>query len=181
MGQEAECRSSNDVIWCILSYGGEIEHILINYTMLAVQIAVNLKLYSDTSIEATPEERRHRALQHVLAFLFVWAFQLSLCAVVGCSGISIVWNAMAGWVLAGTTPDPANRGFIVLLLPAVCVDAFYMITTEAMTTVAHICAILLGAGLYAGVYRSSCGRAQATGVQEDADDHKSTLMRGVHE
>jgi hypothetical protein len=108
---------------------------------------------------------------------FAVAFQIGLCLGLQCSGISIVWCAMAGWMvraivrrhngpstnngcssceLWNNNIDSLNNGndycgkLVVHL--ALFSDAagivYYAVTAEAITTVAHVCALVMGATLY---------------------------------
>ena len=54
---------------------------------------------------------------------------------------------MAGWVLSAAY-SYEQIGLLPLLLPSLAVDAYYAVTAEGITTVAHLCAVLLGAGLH---------------------------------
>lgn len=111
----------------------------------------------------------------------VIAFQIVLCLIVECVGISIIWCAIFGWILVevacgrgiggaasnDTEPDrqaetsntsPTCVGYgnlssrcsciAVVASTILCVDlaaiVYYAVTAPAITTVAHICAILMG-------------------------------------
>jgi hypothetical protein len=123
---------------------------------------------------------------------FAVAFQIGLCLGLQCSGISIVWCAMAGWMVRAIVrrqngPSTNNNsttahgnaflrlfggccscelwnnnidslnngndycGKLVVQL-ALFSDAagivYYAVTAEAITTVAHVCALVMGATLY---------------------------------
>ena len=109
----------------------------------------------------------------------VIAFQIVLCLIVECVGISIIWCAILGWILAevtcgiggaassdtepvrqaetSNTASPTCIGFgnlssrcscIAVASAILCVDLaailYYAFTAPAITTVAHICAVLMG-------------------------------------
>jgi hypothetical protein len=166
---------------------------------------------SDQNNTARAVRKRH-VWCAVASFFFVVTFQIVLCLVLACSGISIVWCAMLGWIiseerstlvtnqflqqqqvvsirhdgnqsqseLAGGTdmaseddatmsltafmrdrqiaePSPINVTSIVakkqarkrLIVFVVFVDSasivYYGVVAEPITTVAHACAIVLGA------------------------------------
>jgi hypothetical protein len=85
---------------------------------------------------------------------FTTAFQIGLCLGVHCSGISIIWCAVAGWMigccLVRQKINNSKHTFfltIPLLLDAMGI-VFYAFTAEGITTVAHVCAIALGIIMY---------------------------------
>jgi signal transduction histidine kinase len=88
----------------------------------------------------------------VLLWAFFVVFQLALCLLlVNCTGISVVWNANAGAlvVFALRSLEPELRAFRLELVAfivslALLVDAYYVAAAEALTTIAHIAAIVLG-------------------------------------
>jgi hypothetical protein len=106
------------------------------------------------------------------ALVFVAAYQINLCLLVGCSGISIIWSACAGWIFSegrrracilgdsessvteasssSSASSPWNRHIPLLVCEQVILAAdglaiiYYGCVTEAITTIAHLCAILMG-------------------------------------
>ncbi len=118
-----------DQIACILSYNGTVPDTVLNYAILSAH------LYA----ERISTSRRSTATT-LSCFLFVVVFQIVLCLVVGCSGISIIWCACLGWQYRQL---PLWLGILdgLLLL-------YYAVTAEWITTVAHACAIVMGQGLY---------------------------------
>jgi hypothetical protein len=98
------------------------------------------------------------------SLFFSIAFQIGLCLVLHCAGISIVWCAALGWMLVGMRqqqmqqqqqPHIIHRDCISYedcwLFPLVCDMAgilYYAVTAEPITTVAHACAIAMGAILF---------------------------------
>ena len=150
-------------IYCIISYHGSATDVVINYILLLINLIAcvraavvesrqNNDIYTHkktedgvtTTTTSTIKTARHR----VCAFLFVWIFQVGLCLLladladdgVGCAGISIVWCAMFGWSWRETTRS------LPLLLTALNVTAvaYYAVTEAAITTVAHLCAFVMG-------------------------------------
>ena len=74
-------------VWCILTYDGSSTDIIINYTMLAINLLI------------TAFVNRHQGVLwwvNVLLTAFLFAFQIVLCLVIGCMGISVVWSAQFG-------------------------------------------------------------------------------------
>jgi hypothetical protein len=151
-----------------LTYEGKTFGIVLNYTVLAV----NVVACAIVTITATNYPRR-RQLQRKLfaaaALAVVSAYQVALCLLVGCSGISIVWAACAGWTLSeGRLQAVCLRAHgdhdertmwckrHLALRPwqyaVIAVDAativYYAMDTDLddaiLSTTAHLCAILLG-------------------------------------
>ena len=97
-------------VFCILAYDGSTKDIILNYTLLTLNIAVAWQsvcgnrgnvigsgdIYGTTHSSAPVEGLRLRAF---LSLLFVIMFQIILCLLVGCTGISIIWCAIGGWIL----------------------------------------------------------------------------------
>ena len=95
------------------------------------------------------------------SLFFVVFFQIILCLILGCNGISIVWCAMMGWETSTTHQITRERnhtegaypsetavriidlGRTVIILDVLAIF-YYTITAEAITTIAHICAVILG-------------------------------------
>jgi hypothetical protein len=100
----ADQRGLPDQIVCILAYDGVGVDVIINYVLLAANLAVCVAQLKSGVIhrEGTPHEQprqsRGRVVKAVAALVFVAAFQLLLCLAVGCVGISIIWCAMMGWI-----------------------------------------------------------------------------------
>lgn len=143
---------------CILSYSGSSVDIAINYIVLVINLVwcvIALSLH-------TKDIERSTALRNfaISALAFVFLFQIGLCLLVHCAGISIMWCAMGGWVISERkrlkeTSDQElsrwratsiNMETLVVLLD-VGVIMYYAIEAEVITTVAHICAVILGATL----------------------------------
>lgn len=163
-----ECTDSGIIkrIGCILTYGGAWTDIGINYSLLALNL-VSCWTTTTRLVGSTTKSR-----SGALSFVFVSCFQVGLCFIVGCSGISIIWCACLGWELHQrrrckvTDDDEENatsglRTFIqknpissvVFALDSVGI-LYYFFTTELITTIAHGCAIVLGALLSSLSFRS---------------------------
>lgn len=149
-----EC-SSNDTsvlsrIGCILTYGGGARDIAINYALFILNSVWCCRVAVMATASATPNTRKSYYTSSAISLLFVVAFQITLCLILGCSGISIIWCAQAGWIVHHRyhqTHSQAHRipkaeiGVVVVDVLAIL---YYATTTEAITTVAHFCAIMLG-------------------------------------
>lgn len=129
-------------VWCILTYDGSVVDIVINYAMLAVNLWITLLV------------NQREGLQRWL-FLplttFLFAFQVILCLVIGCMGISVVWSALFGYYVVLVAyggerlilKEQVAFWFGVFTTLVTCV--YYLVTDEFITTVAHLCAALMGA------------------------------------
>ena len=119
---------------CVLTYGNRAGDpkldIGINYTLLFATAAL--------FIFGGPPKRRAAMLS------FFAAFQLGLCYVIGCAGISIIWCACAG---GGALDHHSGRRLVAFRVVAVAVVAallWYALTAEAITDIAHVCALTMG-------------------------------------
>ena len=119
---------------CVLTYGNRAGDpkldIAINYTLLFATAAL--------FIFGGPPKRRAAMLS------FFAAFQLGLCYVIGCAGVSIIWCACAG---GGALDHHSGRRLVAFRVVAVAVVAallWYALTAEAITDIAHVCALTLG-------------------------------------
>lgn len=141
-----ECGTTGAIfarVVCIASYSVNQFDSSLNYALLGVTV---MAFFDRLGSHALP----------LLAFyLFI---QFALCLGLGCSGISIVWCACLGSSLVRPTGS-----FSIALTAALAVDAgaiaYYAITADIITTVAHTCA--LGMGMlcaYSADYLSSCHR-----------------------
>ena len=159
-----ECSSSSDIlshIGCILTYGGNSTDIAINYS-LVVMNSVWCCFVALTTADSVPNHNRRRLYHtsNVMALIFVVVFQVVLCLMVGCSGISIIWCAQAGWVVhqryyshrfllanhesQAMVANVPKTELCVLGIDFLAI-LYYAVLTEPITTIAHFCALLLGA------------------------------------
>ena len=149
---------------CILTYSGAIEHIWINYLTLSVTLAVALDRTRCISSQMPDSTLRFKWLWASLtAFVGVILFQIILCWILGCAGISIVWCAVTGWIINerrrrrqhreetddsrphATEDNRADSCEDIILAIVFCVLVYYAVTAAVITTVAHFCALVLGA------------------------------------
>ncbi len=119
---------------CVLTYGNRTGDprfdIAINYTLLFATAAL--------FIFGGPPKRRGAMI------LFFAAFQLGLCYVIGCAGVSIIWCACAG---GGALDHHRGLRLVAFRFVAVAVVAallWYALTAEAITDIAHVCALTMG-------------------------------------
>jgi hypothetical protein len=149
---------------CILTYDGTTRDIVLNTFLLAVNVVV-CSITTASNAHYGTIRGIQRKLFAACALVFVAAYQIILCLIVGCSGISIIWCACAGWILnegrrrscmgdSGSNVSEASSRWNhhitlllwerVMLAADVVVIIYYGYVAEAITTVAHICAILMG-------------------------------------
>ena len=83
-------------MYCILSYAGSTDDIALNYTLLVISTCAAyflLKQYSNSMSTSFASINRSSSYQSdaFVALLGVVGFQIGLCLVLGCSGVSIIW------------------------------------------------------------------------------------------
>ena len=153
-----------DRVVCILTYGGSsATDIVLNYCTIAINLVCCILIVgSKTTDKKSHEEKRLGAF-----LLFVVVFQISLCLAVGCSGVSVIWCAMGGWIASQrlraigtvTVTTPANYHLLQLqnrqqplvyfsytvMVCDAAVVLYYFFAVPFITTIAHICAVVMGA------------------------------------
>lgn len=158
-----DCPIGKVDVGCILSYDGDVNACIINYVMLTFQLCVNgVYLYScmkkyNSILNISKNVRKRCVIFQCIALLFTFLFQVVLCIFVGCSGVSIVWNVMVGFLLfdiyinvttyslfSNENESYEKQIFILLCLPAFITDVFYAVTADLLTSLAHLCALALG-------------------------------------
>uniref|UniRef100_A0A7S4SI48 Uncharacterized protein n=1 Tax=Ditylum brightwellii TaxID=49249 RepID=A0A7S4SI48_9STRA len=85
-----------DRIGCILSYAGSTTDISINYSLILANMFLAIRLMTNSRYDRCAAEK---ILYAILGFTFVVLFQIVLCLIVGCVGVSIIWCAICGWIL----------------------------------------------------------------------------------
>jgi len=152
-----ECSKTNlfKKLQCILLYDGSRSDILTNYPLLFINaFAVScLRLQMCRQIPPAHACRYHQYL--ICASLFVLFFQVILCLILGCAGISITWAACAGWLTSeiyffgSLIISPCSSYLIYgLALSSVTLDSmviiYYALLSPPITTIAHLLAVLMG-------------------------------------
>jgi hypothetical protein len=163
-----ECTNGTLIVrtGCILTYQGSQRDIVLNYALLVANVLV-CSITTASNAHYGASRGLERKLVASGALVFVAAYQINLCLLVGCSGISIIWSACAGWIFSegrrracmlgdsGTSAteassSPWNRHITLLVWERfmlafdILVIIYYACVTEPITTVAHLCAILMG-------------------------------------
>lgn len=131
-------------IACIISYGGRPRDAVINYFILLLNVSFWVANHGHTGRRSPQFYRaRHRQVGAAASLGFVTIFQICLCLLVGCFGISIVWCACVGWFLLDTVFISLRATWIVMSMNGIAIG-YYALATAWITTVAHFCAIVLG-------------------------------------
>lgn len=157
MKQECMNGTVGGRLGCILSYDGSKPDIIINYLLLLINLiwcVVAFRFHS----QQEPERASKLRLFAIFSLVGVVAFQIGICWILGCMGISLIWCATAGWMaserqrlkereeLNVTTLRWSQVELFVIVLDTGAI-VYYAFVSEAITTVAHICALILGAML----------------------------------
>ena len=125
------------------TYSGTTFHMLINYGLIVLTLLPLILLSKTEKIKPWH-----------FAFIFSFLFQIFLWFFPGAEGVSVVWCAMAGFGLMHLLK---NRLAITMakyqlvgisLFPALIGNVYYAVTFPLITTIAHVCAVLMGMGLY---------------------------------
>ena len=181
-GEEVSCADGNVMnrIGCILSYGGDVQDTILNYFMILLNLLYCIKIlfYCRRNLQEDDKDaHRLHKMCALASLIFVVIFQIGLCLGVACSGVSIIWCSMGGWIMserryileesstaggegnatAATSTDnisSSNRSMVVeglkyfgkfVIFCDTIVIIYYAVVSERITTVAHICALVLGA------------------------------------
>ena len=91
-------------IGCIVTYGGSTLDMAINYTLLTLNVSTLVYWWLWVAVPHQQQQTFRNYQQHEVAIpmaslVFTIAFQIGLCLILACSGISIVWCACVGWYL----------------------------------------------------------------------------------
>ena len=131
----------------ILTYDGSFENVLINYTMVVVT------LYTLLLLQPISQLPRY-SLFILISSVFLVTYQIGVCLVVQCVGISIVWSAYSGMIYtilhdhARRSEDPIDENILfqvrLQFLGVLSVWMYYLFVEEIITTIAHILAFILG-------------------------------------
>jgi hypothetical protein len=165
---ECSVGSLSERTGCILSYDRTWKDVAINYALLTLNAAM---CYIILKYQVNPRIIKFRLA--MASFVAVIVFQIVLCLLVKCAGISIVWCACAGWIMAerrhvidtvnlakenittgdslmSTVASPIDWVMTmerVVILIDVGAIIYYAIVQEPITTVAHLLAMILGSTL----------------------------------
>mmetsp|Transcript_38007 Transcript_38007/g.92109 ORF Transcript_38007/g.92109 Transcript_38007/m.92109 type:complete len:213 (+) Transcript_38007:173-811(+) len=197
--EEFECTAGSipSKTQCILTYGGSERDIIINYALVAINLFICIKALVIHNNSVLDKFYRHATW----ALAFVVLFQIVLCLILGCSGISIIWCSMAGWIMSqrrqmirsgvdednnGDSLSQENRtaassitheklskmGQWAILLDLGAI-VYYLVVSEFIATVAHGCALVMGACLselankHSGVTTRTTTETSTSGTNEE--------------
>ena len=113
------------------------------------------------AVSALCENKDEKRANTLYAVFIVFLFQIGLCLLVHCYGISLVWCAMGGWIvserkrLRGRLQNGDLSAFrssavgveMSVVLMDISAIVYYAFVSPFITTVAHVCALILGATL----------------------------------
>lgn len=143
----------NKTVIGILTYYGRTDDTILNYTSLTCSTVALATLCYHLQVQYEGSTRH----VWIPLTLFLLLFQVGLCLVLSCSGISIIWSSEIGfcwYFLPVFFTEQAEKSHTRLLpltlvglssLLASSLWIYYYTTAELLTTVAHACAVLLGA------------------------------------
>jgi hypothetical protein len=128
----------------ILTYDYCDKHFLINYSLILL-------------LQATVLVHKIPAKIVACSTIYLWAFQIILCLIVGCVGVSVVWSAQLGilihhrWhrfrgksTLHEEVPLWSGILFYFSLVVGFTAWIYYAVTWEPITSLAHFCAVIMG-------------------------------------
>ncbi|MBD1366386.1 hypothetical protein IDJ77_21415 [Mucilaginibacter sp. ZT4R22] len=125
------------------TYAGEVKHIVVNYLMLLITI-LPIVMYGSA--------RQAKIKRAAFWVLFVMAaFQVFLWFAVAAVGISVTWCALGGVNFVTVLKYKESRIplYYISILAAVIAIIYYAFTLQPEVTVAHLAAVILGAGPFA--------------------------------
>ena len=151
---------------CIVTYGGSVKDIWINYITLLLTLMTSAWRAKRIVLSVRPDKvvQFRWMVVTTLSLIGLVFFQVALCWLVGCSGISIIWCAVAGWIInerkhhaqpADAGRPAGSRTFLdasedLTLTFILVVLIYYAVTATFITSVAHFCALILGTLLSRG-------------------------------
>lgn len=175
---ECHCGNFGVRLGCILTYNGSTQDMVINYLLVVVNLAYCVgAMLATTTRQQGDQQQQQQKWFALTALCFVVVFQIGICLMVGCSGVSIIWCALCGWIMSErrrqglnridssnttTTNGDDNDDYVGNVMfhasrlenwekGVVCLDVllivYYAMALPFITTVAHVCALILGAVL----------------------------------
>ncbi len=146
----------------ILTYEGSAKDIILNYVaffintiaLAAVCIGSARSRCGENGSRKQPTISNHSTW--LLITLFLVFFQIFLCSViVRCVGISVVWSAQCSFSLLkflSLQNSFSKKSLFAAILISTSLSLalwiYYLIVSDLLTTIAHICSFFLGLALY---------------------------------
>jgi hypothetical protein len=135
----------------ILTYNESLSDIYINYFLILVTFTTLLTIPSSMN---SPYYKYYL----IISTLFLIMYQITLCLIVGCVGVSIVWSAYSGMsyclLLHNDKYKIVNFQFqhkfliYIQFMIVILTWLYYYFMEEIITSIAHILAFLLGMGIH---------------------------------
>tara|TARA_B100001093_G_scaffold324149_1_gene309301 strand:- start:119 stop:541 length:423 start_codon:yes stop_codon:yes gene_type:complete len=122
---------NNDIIK-ILTYWDDLSQVIINYSMLIIVI---LYLLFD----------KYNKISDIYIVIGLFVFQILLCLLVNCEGISVIWNALTSYIFMRHLRNNSftiKKDILFIIIPAFFVNLYYI--NDLNATIAHIISIILG-------------------------------------
>jgi hypothetical protein len=125
------------------TYAGEVKHIVVNYLMLLITI-LPIVMYGSAG-----QAKIKRAAFWVLFIMA--AFQVFLWFAVAAVGISVTWCALGGvnFVTVLKYREYRRPLYYISIVATVIAIVYYAFILQKEVTVAHLAAVILGAGPFA--------------------------------
>jgi hypothetical protein len=149
--------SGGDLIICILTYNNYQIDVYLNY--IAIVLASLSLILTVMLLNKRKYSVMIRYVSWIGTIFGLFSFQIGLCVAVNCAGVSVIWSALAGFTpflffniqyfdemaydkayyVAGITTS-----LYISELYSIVLWIYYAVVASFITTVAHLCAIILG-------------------------------------
>ena len=158
LGTQKNCEGSGiSLVHCILSYNDHAFDAYLNYfaiSLTSISLLLALLLFNPNKYSLFV-----RQFFWIILLIGLFLFQIILCVVVECAGVSIIWRALCGFIPftfysiqsfdSSVYEKQKNLHIIsitmyISLVYCIVLLIYYAIVAYAITTVAHFCALLLG-------------------------------------
>ena len=146
-----------ELVACILTYNNHTLDIYLNYTALLFAVVPLCLIF--TCADKTKYSIFVRFVSWISVLFGLILFQLLLCMLMHCAGISIVWSALCSFspyvffkmrtldATAYQRIQDVHAISVTLYLSLFycsCLWVYYAVTVAFITTLAHVCAFIMG-------------------------------------
>jgi hypothetical protein len=145
----------------ILTYDNSTMDIILNYILFVISffLVCWLNYWVVQNLSRGPVSTHQYIRFPAVYVIGMFIFQISLCLFADCVGISVVWSSNVGviWMLVRLINGQRQwRNYssydqligasstVTVIVACIAVWCYYAIIEEALTTVAHLCALILG-------------------------------------
>lgn len=144
----------NDVLQVIingLTYEGQMLHIIINYALIMLVVMPFLLLDNRA---VSKESRAWLGCLAIAVIVQVAVWFAARAVGISVVGVSLIWCMMVGYLLIDYSRGNLGRagyrrGFVLVALGTGCGGiVYYLVAFPAITTIAHLVAVGIGAGLF---------------------------------